>query len=472
MSELNSSKPAIPAWLIWIQCIAFVVLYGVWILPEIVGFRNTALVVGVLAGLYPIYLYRNCFFQRRATPLWLMIGLFTWAIFHLVFLSQDYAAQFLEFKRIWKYAAIGAIFALGLGLSLVSNGLMVRESRIAWGPLKGPYYPVIYFGLCLPLLIYLLKYCLTVYGEVFGIWVPASLKIYFESQPFYVPKTDYVAFCLPPFAIALGQIQVLLVSKFKLRGGQYLAIFVYLATLAATLFLFNIQNIKNGMAYAAVCVLIFIISILFRMMSSKPSKNALIIFITIGIFMGALYSHVQKNESWRTLAADSKVAFQLDKYQHWKYAGAQGYPNNENGKMVSVTNYERAAWFKVGLQLAIRNPLGYGLIEDSFKKMVKARWPEASTNLSHSHSGWLDLILAIGIPGFIFLLGALLFALKQAKEVCQPWQSLVIWALLANSLLWISTEVSATVTFSALIFWVSWASGLTLLRSANKASEA
>ena len=36
--------------------------------------------------------------------------------------------------------------------------------------------------------------------------------------------------------------------------------------------------------------------------------------------------------------------------------------------------------------------------------------------------------------------------------------------VLANILLWCTTEVSATVTFAALIFWVCLGSGLTLIK--------
>ena len=176
-----------------------------------------------------------------------------------------------------------------------------------------------------------------------------------------------------------------------------------------------------------------------------------------------LYTHLQKNDSWRTLIADTKVGFQLEQYPQWKYAGEQGYPTNEYGKIVSVTNYERAAWFKAGAQLAAKDPLGYGLLEDSFKRMVKDNWPEASSHLSHSHSGWLDLILGLGLPGFACILLALFLLISQSSMAQEPWKSLVFWALIANLILWVTTEVAATISFSALIFWIFWACGLTLI---------
>ena len=161
--------------------------------------------------------------------------------------------------------------------------------------------------------------------------------------------------------------------------------------------------------------------------------------------------------------ADTKIAAQLDKYPHWKDAGKYGYPQNGYGTIVSITNYERAAWALAGIQLSIENPLGYGLVEDSFAKMAKTRWPDVGTNLSHSHSGWLDVILGIGYPGFLLMFLALLFVLKSAHLGAQPWATLAFWSLLANLLLWCTTEVSATVTFVTLIFWICLGASLLLV---------
>lgn len=450
-------NPIIPAWLIWIQCTAFVVLYAVWILPEIVGFRNTALVVGGLASLYSIYQYRDALLKRTALSVWCIVALFIWAVVHLLFFSQDYVQQLMELKRIWKYAAIASIFAFGLGLSLASINSSFDPNSLKKSSM---YWSIIFFGLTTPVLIYIIKYSLTTYGANWGIEPPAYFKIYFWSEPFYVPKSDYIAFCLPPLAIALGQIYTIVLERHKLILGDYGKLIVNMALIVATLFLFYIQNIKNGMAHSTLCIGLFIVLIFLKVSNVGWWKKFLCLVVSVGFMFIWLYTHVQKNDSWKTLIADTKIAFQTEKYDHWKYASAHGYPNNEYGKMVSNTNYDRAAWFKIGNQLAFQNPLGYGLIEDSFKRMAKARWPEVSPSLSHSHSGWLDLILAIGYPGFALIMSALLVLLFQSRSVSHPWGSLIFWGLIAQTLLWITTEVSATVTFAALIFWLCWSAGL------------
>lgn len=450
------SNLIIPPWVIWVQCIAFVILYAVWILPEKVGFRNTALVVGALASLYPIYQYRYLLLQKRALVIFCIATLFIWAVLHLLFLSQDYALQSIELRRIWRYAAIAVIFAFGLGLSLASTNANT-----------GRWWTLIYFGLCSPVLIYLLKYILSTYETQLGIDVPDSLKIYFSSQPHYIPKSDYVAFCLPTLGIALGRMKCT-VSENQFGWRQFLEITIHLLVIAATLFLFYIQDIKNGMIYSALLFTIcFVMTIATINIRVNFYRKIIIFCLGIGVFVITLYPHINKNNSWRTLVVDTKIAIQLDKYQHWKYAGAQGYPNNEFGTMVSITNYERAAWFLAGLQLAIDYPLGFGLIEDSFKKMAKAKWPEVSPNLSHSHSGWLDLFLAFGFPGFLLVMGSLLMVMYNSNYIQTPWKEIATWASLSNLFLWCTTEVSATVTFVTLLFWIALSGALSIPRSAE-----
>lgn len=457
----------IPPLLIWGQCITFSLLYAVWMIYELLYFRRVLLISGAILSLYPIYQYRKYFFQKRAASFWFMTGLFLWALIHLLFLTYDYPSQLMELRRIWKYAGLGAIFALGLGLSLAGSWSIKPNTSQG-----SQYWPLIYLGLCSPVLIYLLKYALTEFGPALGLEAPPFLRINSNiNSAYYIPKTDYIAFCLPVLAISLGQIYSLLNLHLRLREHQYLEILLYTLAIFSTIFLFYIQNTKNGIAYAIFCIIFFMALILQKASSVKLLSRALFLLGAGVIAITLVYPHLQKNESWRTLIADTRVGFQLEEYPYWRYAGEKGYPNNEYGTSVSATNYERAAWLKAGVKLVLEHPLGYGLVEDSFKRMVKFKWPDASTNLSHSHSGWIDLVLGLGFPGLLCILGSIFFSIRQTRLSEQPWGSLVFWALMANLMLWMTTEVAATISFSALIFWVSLSSGLTLIDPAQKISS-
>lgn len=457
MAQTPISKPTclinsieIPIGVIFFQCITFVVLYSVWILPEIASWRNTSLIAGAVLGLYVSYQYRFLLLSKQALPIWLIGILFVWASFHLLFLSQNPAVQLIEFKGIWKRAFLAVIFALGLGLMIANNSEKIK--KWAW--------PLIYFGLLMPTLIYLLKWILTFYGQsIFGLEsIPAYLRVYPNSQPFYVPKTDYVVFCLPTLAVALGQMLTVLQDR-CIKWGQLL---IYTASVAAVSFVFYGQNIKNGFVYEA---LLFILFLLMLVRASKkkwtPIKVGIIAMILVGvIFVGQ--KHIQQNDSWATFAADAKIAVQLDHYQEWKFNGEKGYPINELGKTVSGTNYERIAWGLVGINLFQDNLLGYGLIENSFGPLVNKKWPESSIRLTHAHGGWLDLALGLGLPGITLVLTALTLALVRTRNLTTPWENLGRWVLLSTLLLWCTTEVSNNGNFDPLLFWITMTASLAL----------
>jgi hypothetical protein len=291
--------------------------------------------------------------------------------------------------------------------------------------------------------------------------VPASLKIAPPSQLHYIPKSDYVAFCLPVLALALGCIKNTLFSK-QFDWKQLLVIALHFALIASTLFLFYVQNAKNGILHAAILFLFVAVTLVFvRLSSIHFWRNVIILLVATGIFIAALYPLVKKNDSMMYLIADTKIAVQLDKYPQWQRGEEPGLPNNEFGKAVSHTNYVRVAWFLFGSQLAIEHPLGYGLLETSFSQRMKAEGFDIRPH-RQSHSGWLDLLLAIGFPGFLLVMGSLLMAMRNSKWMQFPYKEIIFWCLLANLLLWWTTEVAATVTFPLLLFWIALASGLGL----------
>ena len=157
---------------------------------------------------------------------------------------------------MWKRTAIGFIFALGFGLALAGLVQNVHQGR---GP-KAPYWGLIYLGFMLPTLIYLLKWVLTFKAQQVGIVAPEYLKLHYGSAPFYMPKTDYVAFCLPLFAISLGQINL----QIHEQQWRPWTLILNLSACAAVLFIFYAEHLKNGVVYAVILTIIFCTAILLR----------------------------------------------------------------------------------------------------------------------------------------------------------------------------------------------------------------
>lgn len=443
---------SIPGWMIWVQCICFAVLYAIWAVPETILIRHICLILGALIGVYEITFFRDLFFRKAAISTWLIITLFCWITLHLLFLSHNFDLQYFEYVTIWKRIVIGFIFALGFGLALSS--IPQNTMTYAW--------KIFYLGLLLPSLIYILKYFLTLNEQNLPFEVPSYLKIYRSSSLYFIHKVAYVCFCFPVLAVAIGRLGLnfsrnIFISKVN---------FIYLHTILVVMFVVYTMNIKNVVVFTTVLLVFFSFRI-FRGNFKKYWIAKALLILSIILSANLFWSdHIKKNESWLTIVSDAKVAIDVERFEHWKYNGSKGYPNNEMGKKVSPTNYERIAWAKVGTTLLLQHPLGYGMVEKSFGYLSKEVWPDAL--LHQSHSGWLDLALGIGIPGICLILFALIFNMysldrlsAQKPVVNQDYYFGVIffWILAANFIMWFTTEISQKVFLDSLIFMISLAGG-------------
>jgi hypothetical protein len=454
----------IPAWIVWTQCVCFAVLFAIWYYPRTNFLSDLCMIIGALLSVYVLFVNRSFFKTKQSIPFWLLVLLLIWLVFHLLFLSNNLPLQFREFTSIWKRAVIGIVFALGFGMALASTKT------------KNGIWVLFYLGVIMPTLIFLTKYLIRMFASRYGWDVPEYLALYAgRYSAFYIYKTDYVLFCLPALAISLAQLKDNL-NKDLVLVTENLA---YLLMVAAVLTTFFLGGIKNGMAYSALLILVFIICVL-RTQFNKTLPSGLggklgstwflklsMLFMMCAVCILAFVRHIDQNPSWKSLWADSKVAMKVDQIDSWKYWGAKGYPLNEYGNHVSATNYERLAWGIVGLRLLGENPLGYGLIENSFYYLTKKNWPDSL--LSQSHSGWLDLALGIGIPGFGLLLIAFLLAMfflifckanNHPSNQREFWSRNIVWVMSAIILLWCTSEISFKIPLINLLFWVALATGV------------
>jgi hypothetical protein len=241
---------------------------------------------------------------------------------------------------------------------------------------------------------------------------------------------------------------------------------VYSGIIAAVFAVFYLENAKNGFAYAGTLFFVMLIRVgVNKSFHFNLRKSILIVGAILAIFF-LLAQHVQRNDSWKTLLADFKVAQRLADFDAWKDYGVRGYPLNETGKEVSGTNYLRAAWAKVALEYIAEKPLGYGLIFKSFGAIALEKWPEST--LDTSHSAWLDLTLGIGVPGIALILLSGLLALMNAHQVSPSfWRSATFWLLISIALLMVTTEVARKGYIEALLFLILWTAGLGLQAKAD-----
>jgi hypothetical protein len=292
--------------------------------------------------------------------------------------------------------------------------------------------------------------------------VPDYLTLFYSgsASSFYIPKIAYVFFCLPSLALALGMMLV------KLKNGdddkQYI---ICLTVIFSVLGVFYLENIKNGFIYGFILLIFFLTKLFFSGLSGLAKWQWILISLLISFASIFFVHNIHGNDSWRTLIADAKVASQIDQNDVWKYGRPELYPNNELGKKVSITNYERISWGIEAFRLVKENPLGYGTVLASFGHLTKEKWPDSS--LTQSHSGWLDLMLGIGIPGVLLLMSATLLAVKNATSLRFPWAIFGVWSLVAILILFVTTEVSQKVYVDTFVWLVSLVAALALPKTTD-----
>ena len=113
------------------------------------------------------------------------MALYGWLLFHSFFLSNDYQAQYFELTSVWKNSFIGIISGLGFGITLS------RSVQDYWGNKKGlnkfsvVIWVLIWIGLAMPELIYIVKWTLMHYAVQWELNIPEYFKLFGGSAPYY-----------------------------------------------------------------------------------------------------------------------------------------------------------------------------------------------------------------------------------------------------------------------------------------------
>jgi hypothetical protein len=459
------------------------VLWAIWIQPHTLAARNLIIIVGSVLGIYVIVGYAQKLVTISLTNkgLWALVCillLIVWVIAHYVFFSRNPDLQWRELTSIWKRIVLAIPFAIAAGFSLAVR----RGSQYSNLSIKTDWPTLIMTAaLCIPTVLFLIRYGITHNPN----WehFPNSLKLLNPPSSWYIPKTGYVFFCLPVLALALVNLIQVLKQNFFASKKTYRQVFINLTIVLAVIIVFYLGNIKNGMAYSFILILIgvfFGIKTILKIKKTHTNqivkKNGYIFMAMIILFaiilLAITHHHLDKNDSWKTLLADTKVALQTDRYDHWKYYGQKGYPQNEFGKTVSITNYERIAWAKVAISFVDNYPLGYGLVLESYRYIAQEIYTDSK--LLQSHSAWLDLLLGLGIPG-VCLLGLAatltLISLLSMKDHNHYFNSKIAWFLSSMLLCMLTTEVAQKVYIDALIFCIIFSASYCIMSQALSASN-
>jgi hypothetical protein len=234
----------------------------------------------------------------------------------------------------------------------------------------------------------------------------------------------------------------------------------WLLGVLAILFAFTtIIDTRNGVGIGIIliaswAIYIGIAKLRQQIRSSKLDwKMSLAAFIPVVLIAIFVQQHLSINRGWNHFVDDVTVAVKIDEVPNWQDVKKYGYPSTASGEPVYPNNYERAAWATAGIHSISKNPLGYGMLEHSLGKVIRQSYPEAM--IRSSHSAWIDLGLAFGIPGLILTLGALLSTIVLALKSNSPNRLVVIWIAADLLLTFTIAEVSSKHTIEILFFCIA-----------------
>ena len=458
MNDLTIKLARPPLGIISLALIALdTILLAVWAVKDTIALRNIALVLGAILALIVISNdWRQGSLRKQlrfpnSVPLALLALIFIWVLAHFFFLSRDPVSQFQELRSTWLRALLGVVMAFGSGL-VISK----RPGLINW----------LWCGMFVSILAAYFRY----------------ISKAVELNNLFAPDYEGYIFYGKIYAVLVGTILIsglsgTLLDKLRIDGlskwlwqglfwlsGSALVFYAYV-------FIFDA---RNGMGLAAILVLgLFVAGVIGLVRLSKKSTNKkgvkeITFFLVVLLFLGGVFAYQQlkHNPGWAYLIEDAKIAVQIDQYPEWQRSNSSHvYPKTDSGRQVTGNNYERVAWATVGLRLLGEHPLGEGLLHKSFRILLQANYPGATPMATHS--GWIDLSLAFGVPGVILMWGILLTTFCLALRNKGPLMMTVLVLSLMLFLLYSVGELSNAHSLEILLYWFAMLAALQLPKPAE-----
>lgn len=391
-------------------------LLGIWAVKETIALRNILLFGGAPLSIYYITqefkrsnLKEQCDFWR-ILPILLLALTFVWVVSHYLFFSIDTVQQFNELKSTWLRALMAAIVGLATGLALRNHP---NRLNLLW-------------------LGVFIAFTFLFYQYIPRLW---------EQQKFLVPDYEHYLFHLKINTVLMGTILLAgidgaLFDHLRAIGFQWryfrLSYLLYwlIGTVMALWSFVYIVDARNGIGLSTILYSFwFLCSVIILIQSQIKSPNLkswfVFLFATTGLFIILCFAFLQTkvNPGWANLIGDAKIAVQIDYYPNWQNPGQLGYPKRDDGQTVASNTYERVAWATAGSRAILGYPVGVGIL--SYPFAIHANRPANMLTVQGAsgiatHSGWVELGLAFGLPILVLIFSALLVSFVNAIRGTYP----------------------------------------------------
>lgn len=397
----------------WILVILSSTLLGIWAVKDTIALRNILLVGGALFAIYYIVQEWRYHDLKKYCSTWkilpiILVGLtFIWVITHYFIYSLDPITQLDELKSTWLRAFLATIIGLGTGLSLRNYP---NRLNLLW------------LGIFISFMVLFYQY------------IPRAIA----QDKLLVPDYDHYLFHLKINTVLMGTILLAGIDgalwdhlrsinyRWNSVSFRYLLFWLIGTVMVLWSFVYIVDS-RNGIGLSTILYSFWFICasvLLTKGQIKQPNLKGLVYFIfAISILLIVLYfAYLQTkvNKGWLTLFEDAKIAVQIDKYPNWHNLPQLGYPERADGQPVTANTYERVAWATAGIVAITSYPVGVGVLSRplTMHPNVSARWTAGSTSSNvlniATHSGWVELGLALGVPVLIFIFSSLIITFINA----------------------------------------------------------
>ena len=393
------------------------ILYFVWPIPHTISLRQ--ILFFLLLIITCCLAYKS--YRRASTPVSLkelkapaalLAALTLWMLIVAVFISDETARSLGEITSVWGFALLALILGGATAVSFDTNGKFTRRTLLT----------VLFLALLAHVLLVDLHYFYKILTG--GVGSMRMLKVGLT----YSDKATYLSNTL--FALLSSE------AFFRLKHRErYLPLSAPVLALSflATLFSLYVEAYRFGtISMIVILIVAFLLYLHAGGRHLLNRKTILLGAVILSVLFSSAYLNVKKDPRWESLIETVPLALDTENSRAWLDSEKYPYPKLSNGEQVIVSNYERIAWFKEGLTLVRDNPLGIGFGRDAFELGLQKKYGEGR---GHSHSGFVDLAVGIGVPGLLLwlsLLGSLLFAAFRAHKKSMNFAALLMILLVSK----------------------------------------
>ena len=421
-------------------------IINVWPIANSIAARNIALVLGALLSLTLLFGYQKNWSSANLLSPSLLLCLIGWVILLYIFIPVAPETQWNEITSTWLRVALAILFGTGLGLCAAQFSTI--KALALWGFLP-------------PLIAQLAAY-------LYHSYLSGSLSTPY-TPGIFITKAGGTYFLMWPYLFLCAYTDFLFNRSDKNTGSVYVALklgFCLLMFAAFFLVFYSLASL-NGILIASICAAILMSRIFFKILFRGKHKiiGALAVTAVIAI-SGVAVSAYSKHDGnkFNNLLQDIKIGAQIDRYTNWRNDTPEWVPAVPDGHPVNQSTYYRIANLINGVRLIAEHPLGTGFTYLPYGYYMPKLYPGSVAD--HTHSGWVDFALGVGIPGLILcwlaIAWAIRFAIKLLREQKKVslgenlWSYIVIWGLGGISLLWVVLEVSEKEYIEHLMFMIAF----------------